>query len=514
MAYPVAATIQTSVTDSDNGLDVTMPSGIASGDLLIVGFTCASGDTVTVPSGWSVVRNDGNFRSYRRTAGGSEPASYRWGTNNTRSYSAVAVRITGADATDPIPASSGQGSGGSTSPTAPTLTTPANEFLLLWFAGWRRAQPNTASCTPPGGMTEIAEVTATAGSVNNAGTCLATEQFATAGATGSRVGTLSASVGNVGQMLAIRPATTPPAPTTPQPTEPDRRALRALVLREQRSSRRRSAPRAEMATGAGAGTGAGLAYGDLPTVTVSAPTAVASAGGAGNASGDLPTVTVTAPDASASAGAAVDGALPTVTVSAPTATASGGAEGNAIGALPTVTVTAPDASATGAAAASGALPTILITALAGTADGGAPTTGTGWTARIRVAGYRWRLAWRPMSSPAAFPVPVSPGNDGGVIVDSVTGWQLPTGAPIAYGGATITAYWASTPESTTALGSVTLVAPRNASPPAFAVGFDATQITTALGALADGTPVWLVLEGVDEFRLAIEHVVRRARTAP
>lgn len=208
-------------------------------------------------------------------------------------------------------------------------------------------------------------------------------------------------------MLAICPA--PPSSTS---TDPVLVATAHVVRRTCRAFRRRSAPRTAMAVGAGDGA--------MP------------------AHSDLPTVSCTEPDG-------VTGDLPIVSVTPPAGTASSVSEGNALGDLPTVGVTAPRGEATGAAVATGALPTIIVITTTGSADGGAPASGTGWSAKLCALGARWRIAWRPMSTPAVFPTPVSPCNDHGVLIDSVAGWQLSTGAPIAYGGTTITAYWAGTP---------------------------------------------------------------------
>lgn len=138
-----------------------------------------------------------------------------------------------------------------------------------------------------------------------------------------------------------------------------------------------------------------------------------------------------------------------------------------------------------------------------------PPATSGWHLAYR-AGPRWRLAWRPLV-PTPFPLPVSPGNDYGVLVDQVRGISLPDGATIDYPGGSLTAHWTTTPTSDVALAGVTATVARNALPPAFAVGFEASEIDAVLAGLADGTAIWLVLRSPGDFRAVIEHVVRVAR---
>ncbi len=138
-------------------------------------------------------------------------------------------------------------------------------------------------------------------------------------------------------------------------------------------------------------------------------------------------------------------------------------------------------------------------------------TGTGWRMKLRSAGYRWRLTWRPMTPLTPFPIPISAANDAGVVVEEVAGYELPSGAPLIYDGSSVTAYWTATPAGTAPIGSISHTFPRNAAPPRFAVAFEATEMSTVLANLPDGSPVWLVLEGANDFRVAIEHVVRSAR---
>lgn len=142
-----------------------------------------------------------------------------------------------------------------------------------------------------------------------------------------------------------------------------------------------------------------------------------------------------------------------------------------------------------------------------------PPATVGWRLTYR-AGPRWRIAWRPLVPTALFPVPVSPGNDCGVLLETVRGYELPSGTPVDYTGGSVVAHWATTPDSNTPLGGISGTFPRNATSPHFAVGFDAADMATVLTGLADGSALYLVLTGAGDFRTVIEHVVRTARVLP
>lgn len=136
---------------------------------------------------------------------------------------------------------------------------------------------------------------------------------------------------------------------------------------------------------------------------------------------------------------------------------------------------------------------------------------TGWHLKVRAAGPRWRIAWRPLVPNTPFPIPVSPANDTGLLLDAVRGYEMPTGLPVDYDGASLTAYWSLTPTGTTALGAISGTFPRQVTPPVFAIAFEAADMTAVLTGLTDGTAVYLVLEGSLDFRATIEHIVRTAR---
>lgn len=77
---------------------VTLPSGIVSGNLLLVFFACNTGATLTDPSGWTVLVSKTNtdlFRVYAKIASGSEGSSVTVALSSNQRAGATAYRITG-----------------------------------------------------------------------------------------------------------------------------------------------------------------------------------------------------------------------------------------------------------------------------------------------------------------------------------------------------------------------------------------------------------------------------------
>lgn len=187
-------------------ITVTKPAGVASGDVLIAGlsFETGSSDTITAPTGWTLVRRVNNTNSeglavYRKVAGGSEPASYAWTFASSRSLSAGILAFTGVDNTTPIDVENGQTTASNTTHATPTITTTqANDLLVAFFA-----IPQSATWTPPTGMTEQVDVPET-----NRGNSLEIDTVAqaSAGATGTKTATASTNDVGVTELLSLRPA--------------------------------------------------------------------------------------------------------------------------------------------------------------------------------------------------------------------------------------------------------------------------------------------------------------------
>lgn len=186
-------------------LTITKPSGTVSGDVLVaVVGNQAGDDAITGPSGWTEVqqaRAAENSIIWRHSvwylvAGGSEPADYGWSSISTH-WGGGIVRFSGVDNGTVEDATATNNSGASTSPTGTGLTTVTDGAMLVYCPTWRDA---AAVLTPPTGMTEQYEVN------SRIGVSEATEEIATAQATGSRTGTLDASQSWYVTMMALKPA--------------------------------------------------------------------------------------------------------------------------------------------------------------------------------------------------------------------------------------------------------------------------------------------------------------------
>lgn len=169
MAAPVVAGTATSAATSSyqNSWNVSLPSSIASGDLLLVTLSSTSGSVdFDTPSGWTellaATHTAGyprSFQVFARDADGTEGATqtFSFPAGNFLGYAGNALRITGWSGTvGDIDVSSMQTGSGS-SIDAPALTTSidvANRLVLRLLGGSDRT-----SWTPPSGVTLEANVT-------------------------------------------------------------------------------------------------------------------------------------------------------------------------------------------------------------------------------------------------------------------------------------------------------------------------------------------------------------------
>lgn len=157
MAVAVATSANSNGINTVTTAVITMPSGIVSGDfLLMVGvqdFGPTSGWAAV--TGWTIVRQlqNGNGNDdlivYRRISNGTEGASVSVGLGGTTTWAATALRITGHDPTTPLNVSSGgsSNSGSTTAITCPTATTTATNCLIFRIGGTREASALSTPAT-------------------------------------------------------------------------------------------------------------------------------------------------------------------------------------------------------------------------------------------------------------------------------------------------------------------------------------------------------------------------------
>lgn len=194
-----AAVWQSNTSTSGNGTTtgatVSVPGGVANGDLLILTVSTGTNSNTgavahTTPSGWTLIqsasRGGTRVSAYWRIAA-SEPADYSpaW-ASQTGGHLLTINRFTGAASSSPIDVSSTANGNGSTATAATVTTTVADALLVCVYA-----HPATGGnkFSQPSGMSEKWDLAGTGS--NGPGSALDTETITSAGATGSRASTLS-----------------------------------------------------------------------------------------------------------------------------------------------------------------------------------------------------------------------------------------------------------------------------------------------------------------------------------
>ena len=195
---------------------VQKPSGVLTGDLMVVAIDLPTTINITIPTGWTQVRHVQGLAVYVKSATVNEPNTWTWqfaqGSSQTPSWWGwVCVAYSGAATAAPLVnvETGAQVIGAGTSITMASVnTTRANTMLLGILAGLHAFPAWNA--TPPGSMTERGEA-AWSNSSNRGGVTVAEEAIAATGATGTRVFTTAASlIGGAYVILALSP---PPPPT-------------------------------------------------------------------------------------------------------------------------------------------------------------------------------------------------------------------------------------------------------------------------------------------------------------
>jgi hypothetical protein len=188
----------TSATSTNTNLTINKPTGVVSGDVMIVNITSNNGGTPSL-SGWNSlgtgIFNGSNLRAtvLYKVAGGSEPSSYTFALGaGANDAIGTIIAFSGVDNASPIDATGTMGlsaSAGATA-TAPGITTNSANAAVIMFANQsdNRAYSNWTT-TSPGNLTEIAQFEWTNGTQDmSVGAAWATKT--TAGGTGDGTVTL------------------------------------------------------------------------------------------------------------------------------------------------------------------------------------------------------------------------------------------------------------------------------------------------------------------------------------
>jgi hypothetical protein len=151
------------------------------------------------PTGWTqlaAVTGVANPKvyGYYKVASGTETASYAWKTSSTISSGAIA-RYSGASGLDTSSSSTASGAA-ATSGTVPAVTTQTANAMVVGCMG---VNSGSATLAPPSGMTEAVETT------GGRKLDLADDVQATAGTSGAKQWSFSASREWAGWLVALRP---------------------------------------------------------------------------------------------------------------------------------------------------------------------------------------------------------------------------------------------------------------------------------------------------------------------
>jgi hypothetical protein len=209
MAYPVIASFASaySATTTSTTVVVNKPTGTAEGDLLLALMgTDGAPVTLAAPEGWYKFQQDAAGVSasgafFTKQAGAAEPSTYTFTSTDAESLHVGILRITGASRSG-IVIGVAVHSGNATTTTAPTITTVADESLVIRYA----FIDNTATPSLPASHTDIYSGTGAASSVS---VRAAYQQKATVGATGTADFTHASEQGGA-YSIAVAPAGTAP----------------------------------------------------------------------------------------------------------------------------------------------------------------------------------------------------------------------------------------------------------------------------------------------------------------
>jgi hypothetical protein len=202
---------------------IAMPTGVKQGDIMVAAITAVGGTGETLTStGWTSINrtNSGTALAqevFWKYAGASEAGPYTFNLSASNKASGVILAYTNVASASPIDVSSGGiTTSGTTTITAPSVTTTVANDMLLGFFGHVGDYTDTA--------VSFSSIEATAASTGNGAssrtrTSGSDALLGAAGATGSKTETTATAGANIGQLVAIKPSTNATTSLTiPKPT--------------------------------------------------------------------------------------------------------------------------------------------------------------------------------------------------------------------------------------------------------------------------------------------------------
>ncbi len=202
MPSPTFASASSTGGGTRSATDLTIPSGVVAGSLVLVHISAETTGAVTAPSGFTEVSFPSapvtsggqtfRLRVFWRLASGTESGTYRF-THTSTWTRAAAIRVEGAAASDPIQVVA-SGATSSSTTALPTLsgTVSAPQTLLVWGGG---AYEGGGSWNTPSQMVQR---------VNAGELAVATQELSSAGATGNLAASKTTGSAKVATAVAVR----------------------------------------------------------------------------------------------------------------------------------------------------------------------------------------------------------------------------------------------------------------------------------------------------------------------
>ena len=197
----VSTTVNTTASST---VSVTKPAGTVAGNVLVSCLALNGGSVAGtgVPAGWTPVASvtaqaNPKVFGYYKVATASEPASYTWTLASSVAGGGGVARYSGASGVDGA-ATSASGSSAASGTVAGVTTTTANAMLV----GCMGVNSSSVTLTSPAGLSQAWEV-------GDRRFELADGRQATAGGSGAKTWTFSASREWAGWLVALRPSPDP-----------------------------------------------------------------------------------------------------------------------------------------------------------------------------------------------------------------------------------------------------------------------------------------------------------------
>ncbi len=232
MSFPtIAATNLGNEGSNSTSHVLNLPSGIASGHLLIMALAMDGNAVLTWPAGWSVLSTstnsggDGTLEVRYRIADGSEGASITVTTDASERGSYITWRITNWHGTTPPEA--GTPVAGTTNPNAPNVTASwgSADNLFIWVCGWGNSTQDISAY--PSDYT-VSQMTDSGSAAGLAGIAMAARELASA-SDNPGAATLGSTL-SVANTLVVRPSAGGHTVTVNQVTETD--SVQAITSRK------------------------------------------------------------------------------------------------------------------------------------------------------------------------------------------------------------------------------------------------------------------------------------------